>query len=57
MATDSILRGGGADESPEVYRKLQDVLEPHKGTIQVEHVLRPNVVVMAGPNDRDSYKD
>jgi tRNA-splicing ligase RtcB (3'-phosphate/5'-hydroxy nucleic acid ligase) len=56
-ARGTILRGGGADEAPEVYRKLQDVLEPHKGTIEVEHVLKPRIVVMAGPNDRDPYKD
>jgi hypothetical protein len=24
-----VLRGAGADEAPEVYRKLEDVLAPH----------------------------
>lgn len=42
------LRGAGTDESPFVYRKLQDVLEAHQGTIEVLHVLKPIGVVMAG---------
>lgn len=41
------LRGAGTDESPFVYRKLQEVLHAHKGTIEVLHVLRPIGVVMA----------
>lgn len=52
-----ILRGAGADEAPEVYRPLMDVLEYHKGTVEVEHVLRPVVVVMAGADVEDPYKD
>ena len=27
----TVLRGAGADEAPEVYRKLEDVLAPHAG--------------------------
>lgn len=42
------LRGGGTDESPFVYRKLQEVLDAHKGTIEILHTLRPIGVVMAG---------
>lgn len=42
------LRGGGTDESPFVYRKLQDVLDAHEGTIEVLHTLRPIGVAMAG---------
>ena len=53
----TVLRGAGADEAPEVYRKLGDVLAPHAGTIAIEHTLRPRVVVMAGANERDPYKD
>jgi len=53
----TILRGAGADEAPEVYRKLEDVLAPHAATIEVEHRLRPRVVVMAGANEFDPYKD
>jgi len=42
------LRGGGTDESPFVYRKLQEVLDSHEGTIDVLHVLKPVGVVMDG---------
>ena len=41
------LRGGGPDESPFVYRKLQEVLDAHAETINVLNVLRPVGVVMA----------
>ncbi|MDY0407724.1 RtcB family protein [Virgibacillus soli] len=40
------LRGGGTDESPFVYRKLQEVLAAHNGTVEVLHVLKPIGVVM-----------
>lgn len=52
-----ILRGGGADEAPGVYRPLRDVLEAHRGTIEIEHTLRPRIVVMAGDDEFDPYKD
>jgi tRNA-splicing ligase RtcB len=52
-----ILRGGGLDESPHVYRRLPDVLTAQEGTIEVMHTLRPLVVVMAGANEFDPYKD
>ncbi|MES2177054.1 MAG: RtcB family protein [Gemmatimonadota bacterium] len=51
------LRGGGVDESPHVYRRLPEVLSAQEGTIEVLHVLRPLVVVMAGENEFDPYKD
>lgn len=41
------LRGAGTDESPFVYRKLQEVLDSHAGTVEVLHTLRPIGVVMA----------
>lgn len=41
------LRGGAADESPFVYRKLKEVLDAHHGTIEVLHTLRPVGVAMA----------
>lgn len=41
------LRGAGTDESPFVYRKLQEVLDAHEGTIEVLNVLKPIGVVMA----------
>ncbi len=52
-----VLRGGGVDESPHVYRRLPAVLEAQQGTIDVLHTLRPLVVVMAGANEFDPYKD
>lgn len=52
-----VLRGAGADESPQCYRSLQDVLHAHDGTIEVMTVMRPRIVVMAGKDVRDPYKD
>ena len=43
-----VLRGGGVDESPHVYRRLTDVLAAQGDTVKVLHTLRPLVVVMAG---------
>jgi tRNA-splicing ligase RtcB len=52
-----ILRGGGLDESPHVYRRLPDVLAAQGDTVTVLHTLRPLVVVMAGADEFDPYKD
>ena len=52
-----ILRGGGLDESPHAYRRLPDVLAAQKGTIEIMHTLRPLIVVMAGMDLFDPYKD
>jgi tRNA-splicing ligase RtcB len=52
-----VLRGGGPDESPHVYRRLPEVLAAQGGSIEVLHTLRPLVVVMAGANEFDPYKD
>jgi tRNA-splicing ligase RtcB len=52
-----ILRGGGLDESPHVYRRLPDVLAAQGGTIEILHTLRPLVVVMAGADVIDPYRD
>jgi tRNA-splicing ligase RtcB len=52
-----VLRGGGLDESPHAYRRLTSVLEAQEGTIEVLHVLQPLIVVMAGANEVDPYKD
>ncbi len=43
-----IVRGGDVDESPHVYRRLHEVLRDQRGTIVVQHTLRPLIVVMAG---------
>ncbi|MDP2471229.1 MAG: RtcB family protein [Candidatus Palauibacterales bacterium] len=52
-----VLRGGGLDESPHVYRRLPEVLAAQRGTIEILHTLRPLVVVMAGPDVFDPYRD
>jgi tRNA-splicing ligase RtcB len=52
-----ILRGGGLDESPHAYRRLPEVLAAQGNTIEIEHTLRPIIVVMAGMNEFDPYKD
>ncbi|MFD0715387.1 RtcB family protein [Paenibacillus sp. GCM10027626] len=51
------LRGAGTDESPFVYRKLQQVLDAHAETLEVLHVLKPIGVCMAGADEFDPYKD
>jgi tRNA-splicing ligase RtcB len=52
-----VLVGGGADEAPEVYKRLPDVLAAHAGSIHVKHTLRPLGVAMAGRDVHDPYKD
>ena len=52
-----ILRGGGLDESPHAYRRLPEVLAAQEGTVEVLHTLRPLVVVMAGADEHDPYRD
>jgi tRNA-splicing ligase RtcB len=52
-----VLVGGGADEAPEVYKRLPDVLAAHGETIRVKHTLRPLGVAMAGRDVHDPYKD
>src|ERR687891_1038993 len=52
-----VLLGGGADEAPEVYKRLPDVLAAHAGSARVKHRLRPLGVAMAGREVYDPYKD
>jgi tRNA-splicing ligase RtcB len=52
-----VLRGGGLDESPQAYRRLPDVLAAQGETVRVLHTLTPLIVVMAGANELDPYKD
>jgi len=54
---DVVLRGGGVDESPHVYRRLPEVLAAQRGTIEILHTLKPLIVVMAGEDIVDPYKD
>jgi tRNA-splicing ligase RtcB len=51
------LRGAGPDEAPEVYKKLDEVLQYHDGTIKILHRLKPIGVAMAGAGIVDPYKD
>jgi hypothetical protein len=43
------------DESPHVYRRLPEVLAAQGSRIEVLHVLRPLIVVMAGAEEFDPY--
>jgi tRNA-splicing ligase RtcB (3'-phosphate/5'-hydroxy nucleic acid ligase) len=52
-----VLVGGGADEAPEVYKRLPVVLAAHGDSIRVKHRLRPLGVAMAGRDVVDPYKD
>jgi tRNA-splicing ligase RtcB (3'-phosphate/5'-hydroxy nucleic acid ligase) len=52
-----VLVGGGADEAPEVYKRLPEVLDAHAGSIRIKHTLRPLGVAMAGRDVVDPYKD
>lgn len=52
-----VLRGAGLDESPMAYRRLNEVLDYHKDTVKINHILKPRVVVMAGAKEVDPYKD
>lgn len=52
-----VLRGGGVDESPQCYKRLDEVLAAHGETIRVLHTLTPLGVAMAGANEFDPYKD
>jgi tRNA-splicing ligase RtcB len=56
-AQEIVLRGAGADEAPAVYRQLSEVLGAHRHTVVVETILHPVVVVMAGADVKDPYKD
>jgi tRNA-splicing ligase RtcB (3'-phosphate/5'-hydroxy nucleic acid ligase) len=51
------LRGGDADEAPDAYKRLDQVLAEHGDSIRVLHRLQPIGVAMAGPDVVDPYKD
>jgi len=51
------LRGGDADEAPPAYKRLDEVLAEHAGTIDVTRRLEPLAVVMAGPDIYDPFRD
>ncbi len=51
------LRGAGADEAPQCYKDLNEVLGHMGETIEVVHHLVPVGVAMAGNDTFDPYKD
>lgn len=51
------LRGGDVDESPLAYKRIEKILESHRGTIRVLHTLTPIGVCMADDRTQDPYKD
>ncbi len=51
------LRGAGVDESPHCYKRLNEVLAAHAGSIRILHTLTPIGVAMASANEFDPYKD
>ena len=58
LVSDGIeLRGGAADEAPDAYKRLDEVLAVHGDTIRVLHRLTPIGVAMAGAGTFDPYKD
>lgn len=51
------IRGGGADEAPECYKRLNDVLKYHEGTVEIVHTLFPIGIVMASKDIEDPFRD
>lgn len=51
------LRGGDLDESPYAYKRIENVLKAHVGTIKILHTLTPIGVCMADSREIDPYKD
>ncbi|MFC6645698.1 RtcB family protein [Granulicella cerasi] len=52
-----VLKGGGLDESPHCYKRLDEVIEAQGATIRTLHTLTPVGVAMAGSDEFDPYKD
>ena len=51
------VRGGDLDESPFAYKRIEEVLQAHEGTIKILHTLTPIGVCMADGREKDPYKD
>jgi tRNA-splicing ligase RtcB (3'-phosphate/5'-hydroxy nucleic acid ligase) len=51
------LIGGDLDESPMAYRRLDEVLSYHEESVDIVHKLRPFLVLMAGKDVVDPFKD
>ncbi len=52
-----VLKGGGLDESPHCYKRLDEVLAAQGDTVRVLDTLTPVGVAMAGEDEFDPYKD
>jgi tRNA-splicing ligase RtcB len=52
-----MLLGADLDESPMAYRRLPEVLSAHTNTVKLIHTLHPFVVIMAGAEVNDPFKD
>lgn len=52
-----VLRGGGVDESPHCYKRLDEVLAEHGPSIRILHTLTPLGIAMAGEWEHDPFKD
>ena len=46
------LRGAGVDEAPMAYKRLDDVLDYHRNTVNIRNLLMPIGVAMAGSGRR-----
>ncbi len=57
LRTSPEVRGGGLDESPLAYKRIEDVLKAHEGTINILHTLTPIGVCMASEREVDPYRD
>jgi tRNA-splicing ligase RtcB len=51
------LRGANAEEAPGAYKRLDEVLAEHDGTVRILHRLHPIGVAMAPGDVVDPYKD
>jgi tRNA-splicing ligase RtcB len=51
------LRGGGLDESPDCYKRLDEVLTEVSDSVRILHRLTPVGVAMASAREFDPYKD
>jgi tRNA-splicing ligase RtcB len=51
------LRGGGVDEAPHCYKRIEQVLFEHRNTTKIIHRLKPIGVCMAHEREEDLYRD
>jgi len=51
------IRGGGLDESPQAYKRLDEVLGHHRAAVGIRVTLRPIGVCMAPSGIHDPFRD